>query len=83
MKINRQGKSRTLDTDIGSNHFLLTSNKHKLISLLLRKSAARISEIVSLRYQDLTPTTILIPKQVVKGKLRPVKYQFLNLHLNR
>ena len=72
MKINRQGKSRTLDTeqlDLITSY--LPSNKHKLISLLLRKSAARISEIVSLRYQDLTPTTILIPKQVVKGKLRP------------
>jgi len=72
MKINRQGKSRTLDTqqlDLITSY--LPSNKHKLISLLLRKSAARISEIVSLRYQDLTPTTILIPKQVVKGKLKP------------
>ena len=84
MKINRQGKSRTLDTeqlDLITSY--LPSNKHKLISLLLRKSAARISEIVSLRYQDITPTTILIPKQVVKINSDLVKYRFLNLHLNR
>ena len=72
MKINRQGKSRTLSTeelDLVNNY--LPTEKHKLISLVLRKTAGRISEVVALRYENLTPGTILFPKQIVKGKLRP------------
>ncbi len=72
MKINRQGKSRTLareELDLVTKY--LPTEKHKLISLVLRKTAGRISEVVALRYENLTPGTILFPKQVVKGKLRP------------
>ena len=72
MKINRQGKSRTLSTeelDLVNNY--LPTEKHKLISLVLRKTAGRISEVVALRYENLTATTILIPKDITKGKLKP------------
>ena len=72
MKINRQGKSRTLTTeelDLINNY--LPTEKHKLISLVLRKTAGRISEVVALRYENLTATTILIPKEITKGKLKP------------
>ena len=72
MKINRQGKSRTLSTeelDLVNNY--LPTEKHKLISLVLRKTAGRISEVVALRYENLTATTILIPKEITKGKLKP------------
>ena len=72
MKINRQGKSRTLSTeelDLVNNY--LPSEKHKLISLVLRKTAGRISELVALRYENLTSGTILFPKEITKGKLKP------------
>ena len=72
MKINRQGKSRTLSTeelDLINNY--LPTEKHKLISLVLRKTAGRISEVVALRYENLTASTILIPKEITKGKLKP------------
>ena len=72
MKINRQGKSRTLSTeelDLVASY--LPSEKHKLISLVLRKTAGRISEIVALKYENLTAGTILIPKEITKGKLKP------------
>ena len=72
MKINRQGKSRTLTTeelDLVNNY--LPTEKHKLISLVLRKTPGRISEVVALRYENLTATTILIPKEITKGKLKP------------
>jgi integrase/recombinase XerD len=72
MKINRQGKSRTLareELDLVTKY--LPTEKHKLISLVLRKTAGRISEVVALKYENLTPGTILFPKQIVKGKLRP------------
>ena len=72
MKINRQGKSRTLSTeelDLINNY--LPTEKHKLISLVLRKTAGRISEVVALRYENLTSGTILIPKEITKGKLKP------------
>ena len=65
MKINRQGKSRTLsgeELDLIASY--LPSQKHKLISLVLRKTAGRISEIVALKYENLTATTILIPKEI-------------------
>ena len=48
MKINRQGKSRTLSTeelDLVNNY--LPTEKHKLISLVLRKTAGRISEVAA------------------------------------
>ena len=72
MKINRQGKSRTLSTeelDLVNNY--LPTEKHKLISLVLRKTAGRISEVVALRYENLTSGTILFPKEITKGKLKP------------
>ena len=72
MKINRQGKSRTLareELDLVTKY--LPTEKHKLISLVLRKTAGRISEIVALKYENLTATTILIPKEITKGKLKP------------
>jgi len=72
MKINRQGKSRTLSTeelDLVNNY--LPTQKHKLISLVLRKTAGRISEVVALRYENLTSGTILFPKEITKGKLKP------------
>ena len=71
MKINRQGKSRTLsgeELDLVMHY--LPSEKYKLISLVLRKTAGRISEVVSLRYENLTATTILFPKEITKGKLK-------------
>jgi integrase/recombinase XerD len=72
MKINRQGKSRTLTTEeLDLVNKYLPSEKHKLISLVLRKTAGRISEVVALRYENLTATTILIPKEITKGKLKP------------
>ena len=72
MKINRQGKSRTLSTeelDLVNNY--LPTEKHKLISLVLRKTAGWISEVVALRYENLTSGTILFPKEITKGKLKP------------
>ena len=75
MKINRQGKSRTLSTlELDQVIKYLPSEKHKLISFVLRRTAGRISEVVSLRYENLTPGTILIPKEVTKGKLRPREF---------
>ena len=72
MKINRQGKSRTLSTEeLDLVNSYLPTEKHKLISLVLRKTAGRISEVVALRYENLTATTILIPKEITKGKLKP------------
>ena len=72
MKINRQGKSRTLSTlELDQVVKYLPSEKHKLISLVLRRTAGRISEVVSLRYENLTSGTILFPKEITKGKLRP------------
>ena len=50
MKINRQGKSRTLarvELELVTKY--LTTEKHKLISLVLRNTAGRISEVVALR----------------------------------
>ena len=71
MKINRQGKSRTLSTEeLDLVNSYLPTEKHKLISLVLRKTAGRISEVVALRYENLTSGTILFTQRNNKRKIK-------------
>ena len=71
MKINREGKSKVLDTeelDLLLNH--LPNNKHKLLAQVLRKTACRVSEGIQLRYQNVTKDAIFFPKAITKAKLK-------------
>ena len=71
MKINREGKSKVLDTeelDLLLNH--LPNNKHKLLAQILRKTACRVSEGIQLRYQNVTKDAIFFPKAITKAKLK-------------
>ena len=71
MKINREGKSKVLDTkelDLLLNH--LPNNKHKLLAQVLRKTACRVSEGIQLRYQNVTKDAIFFPKSITKAKLK-------------
>ncbi len=83
MKINREGKSKVLDTnelDLLLNY--LPNNKHKLIAQVCRKTACRISEAIQLRYQNVTKESIFFPKAITKGKLKsrfvPINEDFYN-----
>ena len=72
MKLNRQGKARVLDKDqldllIDS----LPSDKHKLIALVCRRSACRISEAIQLRWENVMPGVLFFPIEVTKNKLSP------------
>ena len=72
MKLNRQGKARVLDKDqldllIDS----LPSDKHKLIALVCRRTACRISEAIQLRYENVMPGVLFFPIEITKNKLSP------------
>ena len=71
MKINREGKSKVLDTnELDSLLTYLPSKKHKLIAQVCRKTACRISECLQLRYENLTKEAIFFPKAITKAKLK-------------
>ena len=83
MKINREGKSKVLDTkelDLLLNY--LPNNKHKLLAQVLRKTACRVSEGIQLRYQNVTKDSIFFPKAITKAKLKsrfvPINQEFYN-----
>ena len=59
MKINREGKSKVLDTkELDLLLDYLPNNKHKLLAQVLRKTACRVSEGIQLRYQNVTKDSI-------------------------
>ena len=83
MKINREGKSKVLDTnelDLLLNY--LPTNKHKLVAQVLRKTACRVSECLQLRYENVTKEAIFFPKSITKAKLKaryvPINLDFYN-----
>ena len=83
MKINREGKSKVLDTDqldLLLDHLL--NKKYKLLAQVLRKTACRVSEGIQLRYQNVTKDSIFFPKAITKAKLKsrfvPINQEFYN-----
>tara|TARA_B100000212_G_C27204062_1_gene460037 strand:- start:16 stop:588 length:573 start_codon:yes stop_codon:yes gene_type:complete len=72
MKLNRQGQSRVLDAnELDLLIDCLPTNKHKLIALVCRRSACRISEAIQLRFENVLPGTLFFPIEVTKNKLSP------------
>jgi len=72
MKLNRQGQSRILDTnELDLLIDCLPTNKHKLIALVCRRTACRISEAIQLRYENVMPGALFFPIEIVKNKLSP------------
>ena len=41
---------------------------HRAVFSFARCTAARISEVLSLRFENITPTCVVLPKHIVKGK---------------
>ena len=83
MKINREGKSKVLDTDqLDLLLDYLPNKKHKLLAQVLRKTACRVSEGIQLRYQNVTKDSIFFPKSITKAKLKsrfvPINEEFYN-----
>ena len=81
MKINREGKSKVLDTDqLDLLLDYLLNKKHKLLAQVLRKTACRVSEGIQLRYQNVTKDSIFFPKSITKAKLKsrfvPINEEF-------
>ena len=71
MKINRQGKSRVLDKDqLDLLIDALPTHKHKMVALVCRRTACRISESIQLRWENVTAGGIQFPKEICKGKLK-------------
>ena len=83
MKINREGKSKVLDTkELDLLLKYLPTTKHKLIAQVCRKTACRISEAIQLRYENVTKEAIFFPKNITKAKLKsrfvPINEEFYN-----
>ena len=71
MKINREGKSKVLDTkELDLLLDYLPNNKHKLLAQVLRKTACRVSEGIQLRYQNVTKDSIFFPKSDHEGQVK-------------
>ena len=72
MKLNRQGQSRILDTnELDSLIDCLPTTKHKLIALVCRRTACRISESIQLRWENVMPGVLFFPIEITKNKLSP------------
>ena len=72
MKLNRQGQSRILDTnELDLLIDCLPTTKHKLIALVCRRTACRISESIQLRWENVMPGVLFFPIEIVKNKLSP------------
>ena len=41
---------------------------HRAVFSFARCTAARVSEVLSLRFENVTPTCVVLPKRIVKGK---------------
>ena len=68
MKIDRFNRSRVLTSDeLDLVHDQL-SGPHRVLATLLRKTAARVSEGLALRWRYVTPTSIVYIKPRTKGK---------------
>ena len=81
MKLNRQGQSRILDTnELDLLIDCLPTNKHKLIALVCRRTACRISEAIQLRWENVMPGALFFPQEIVKNKLKarsiPISKEF-------
>ena len=71
MKLNRQGRSRILDTnELDLLIDCLPTNKHKLIALVCRRTACRISESIQLRWENVA-RCFIFPIEITKNKLSP------------
>ena len=68
MKIDRFNRSRVLTSDeLDLVHDQL-SGPHRVLATLLRKTAARVSEGLAVRWKYVTPTSIVYIKPTTKGK---------------
>ena len=67
MKIDRFNRSRVLTSEeLDLVHDQL-SGPHRVLATLLRKSAARVSEALALRWKYVTPTSIIYIRPTTKG----------------
>ena len=68
MKIDRFNRSRVLTSDELDQVHDQLSGPHRVLATLLRKTAARVSEGLALRWKYVTPTSIVYIKPTTKGK---------------
>ena len=71
MKVNRNGQSKVLTKEqLDLLIEDLPAGTHKVLAMVLRKTAARISEGRSLIWSCISENSILFPKGITKGKLK-------------
>ncbi len=68
VKIDRFNRSRVLTSDELDQVHDQLSEPHRVLATLLRKTAARVSEGLALRWKHVTPTSIIYIRPTTKGK---------------
>ena len=68
MKIDRFNRSRVLTSDELDQVHDQLSGPHQVLATLLRKTAARVSEGLALKWRYITPTSVVFIKPTTKGK---------------
>ena len=62
------GQSLVLSADQANAIVKGSSPVMRAVFSVARATAARISEVLSLRFENLTATSVVLPKRIVKGK---------------
>ena len=70
VKSNRNGQALSMDTGQMDAIMNELSPMHRAVLSTCRCTAARVSEALSLRWENVTSTDVVIPKQVVKKKTK-------------
>ena len=68
MKIDRFNRSKVLTSDELDQVHDQLSGPHRVLATLLRKTAARVSEGLAVRWRYITPTSVVFIKPTTKGK---------------
>ena len=69
-KTNRSGQALTLSSEQLDSIMAELSPKARAVFSLCRFTAARITEALSLKWENVTSTDIVIPKAITKKKMR-------------
>ena len=87
MKKNRKGQARVLSSDeLDILIPKLPSKFHQTLALTLRKTGARVGEVIQLKWENLEDHEIQFPKEITKKKLDtreiPIEKSFYKILLN-
>ena len=81
MKINRFGKAEVLSTAELDLLLSVLPENHRVLATLLRRTAARVSEGLQLKWQYVGKTVLSLPHQPQKGRRKLGLFQSIQILL--